>query len=93
MPRLVELIGKAICAQQGGDPNGGHIHETGGMRFAIHEWAKYERTALEALRAMRTPTSGQLDAFLKEEDALDDEERRAEIIEIWQGMIDAALSE
>lgn len=94
MPRLIEVIAKAICAQQGGDPEGGFVHETKGMRFAIHEWAKYEKTAIEALQAMRGgPTRGQLEAFLTEEDALDDEARRAEVIEVWEGMIDAALKE
>jgi len=87
------MIAKAICEQQGGDPEGGSIHESGGMRFAIAEWAKYEITAIKALRAMRTPTSGQLRAFLTEEDSLDEEGREDEIREIWEGMIDAALKE
>ena len=93
LPRLIELMAKAICAEQGGDPEGVTVHDSKGVRFAIHEWAKYEKSAIVALRAMRSPTGEQLKLFLAEEDAVDDDARKDEVVEVWQGMIDAALEE
>lgn len=92
-------MAKAICAQQGGDPEGGYIHDSKGVRFVIHEWAKYEKAAIEVLRAIKQPSEGQLKAFMMDESSIDlegeNEEagRREEIIAVWESMIEAALKE